>query len=44
VALVFNRSVIEDKAMVEILRGSRPEFAMEVSSQELEQRKSLWPF
>jgi len=44
VALVFNRSMIEDKAMVEILRGSRPEFAMEVSSQELEQRKSLWPF
>lgn len=44
VALVFDQSVIEDKAMVEILRGSRPEFAMEVSSQELDQRKSLWPF
>ena len=35
---------IEEKAMVEILRGSRPEFGMEVSSQDLEERKSLWPF
>jgi hypothetical protein len=44
VALVFNRSMIEDKAMVEILRGSGSEFAMEVSSQELDQRKWPWPF
>ena len=42
VALVFNRSVIQDNAMVEILRGSRPDFAIEVSSQELEQRNSPW--
>jgi hypothetical protein len=42
VAVVFNRSVIEDKAMVEILRGSRPDFGIEVSSRDLEQRNSLW--
>jgi len=48
VALVFNRSVIEDRAMVEILRDSRPDFGIEISSQELEERnspwRSLWPF
>jgi len=44
VALVFNQSVIDEKAMVEILRGSRPEFAMEISSKDLEQPKSRWPF
>src|SRR5512140_2869928 len=42
VALVFNRSVIEDKAMVEILRDSRPDFGIEVTSQELAQHNSLW--
>lgn len=44
VAVVFNQSVIGEKAMVEILRGSRPEFAIEVSSQDLEPRESVWPF
>jgi hypothetical protein len=41
VVLVFDQSTIEKRAMpilVEILRGSRPEFAMELSSVDLEER------
>jgi len=44
VALVFNQSEIDEKAMVEILRDSRPAFAMEITSRDLEPKKSLWPF
>jgi len=44
VALVFNQAEIDEKAMVEILRDSRPEFAMEITSRDLERQKSLWPF
>ena len=42
VALVFNRSAIQDKAMVEILRDSRPDFGIEVTSLDLERPNSLW--